>query len=118
MSDGCGTPEERVARGARFLDEKWPGWKGYVDPEKLDLTSMYDCVLGQLAPNLPELAREESVYDFGDVLRFLGKDSYWAEEYGFAAACGDDGSEECACRAGSLALKEEWLKVFAEAARS
>jgi hypothetical protein len=45
-----------VVRGARYLDEILPGWADTIDLDTLDLGSICDCVLGQLAvdivPNL------------------------------------------------------------------
>lgn len=40
---------ERVARGVAFLDQKVPGWRGRVSPDKLDMYSTYHCILGQLS---------------------------------------------------------------------
>lgn len=37
-----------VARGARLLDEKWPGWWQEINLSTLDLRSVCNCVLGQL----------------------------------------------------------------------
>lgn len=40
--------KRRVRRGARFLDEKRPGWHNTIDREWLDLGDSGACVLGQL----------------------------------------------------------------------
>lgn len=40
--------QERVARGARFLDERDPGWYQRVNPVTLELADGQSCVLGQL----------------------------------------------------------------------
>lgn len=40
--------EARVERGARLLDEKNPGWAWDINLDKLDMSSCYRCVLGQL----------------------------------------------------------------------
>lgn len=40
--------EERVDRGARFLDEKEPGWWDKIDLETLNMKNCYLCILGQL----------------------------------------------------------------------
>lgn len=39
---------ERVALGAAWLDELWPGWVYQIDLRHLDVGSCLDCVLGQL----------------------------------------------------------------------
>lgn len=40
--------QERVSRGAAYLDDVDPGWHARVDPETLELASGRACVLGQL----------------------------------------------------------------------
>ena len=48
-----GTAEERVARGAKFLDSHGPkDWHNEINTEKLDIASACDCVLGQICPDL------------------------------------------------------------------
>lgn len=42
----------RVAAGARFLDEREPGWWERIDLYLLDMRSQCGCVLGQLATDL------------------------------------------------------------------
>jgi len=39
---------DRVAAGARLLDRDRPGWAHHIDPERLDMTTAHDDVLGQL----------------------------------------------------------------------
>lgn len=41
------TISERVARGARLMDEREPGWFKRVDVDRLDMLSPRDDVLGQ-----------------------------------------------------------------------
>ena len=48
------TASERVERGAQFLDGVVPGWPALIDTEALDIGSVSDCVLGQLAPAMWE----------------------------------------------------------------
>lgn len=45
MSDSL---QERVARGAAYLDERTPGWWKRVDLEALNLGDSCDCILGQV----------------------------------------------------------------------
>jgi hypothetical protein len=37
-----------AAAGARFLDERRPGWAGRIDLDRLALIDECDCILGQL----------------------------------------------------------------------
>lgn len=43
--------QEAAARGARFLDERRPGWEREIDLSVLDLQSCHDCIIGQLYGN-------------------------------------------------------------------
>ena len=45
------TIDERVAKGAAWLDEEHPGWRENIDPEILDMTSCLSCILGQVYEN-------------------------------------------------------------------
>jgi hypothetical protein len=38
----------RVKAGAAVLDKDWQGWRSGIDLERLDITSIGNCVLGQL----------------------------------------------------------------------
>ncbi|MFB6097787.1 MAG: hypothetical protein ABEK84_01465 [Salinibacter sp.] len=40
--------QERVQRGAEYLDEVDPGWHRRIDPDALELENGRRCVLGQL----------------------------------------------------------------------
>lgn len=42
------TVQERVARGAAWLDEQKPGWEDLIDFDTLDLSSCSLCVVGQV----------------------------------------------------------------------
>lgn len=39
---------ERVARGAKLLDEKAPGWHYLIQLDELKMSSCHTCILGQL----------------------------------------------------------------------
>lgn len=41
--------EERVARGAAWLDETLPGWERRIDLAQLNLANACRCVLGQIS---------------------------------------------------------------------
>ena len=49
--ENWGTAEERVARGASFLDRTMPDWAHLVEINDLDLQSQCNCVLGQIFHN-------------------------------------------------------------------
>lgn len=42
------TAQVRVARGAAWLDKKYPGWHQGIDLSILDISSCHLCVLGQV----------------------------------------------------------------------
>lgn len=39
---------ERVAAGAKLLDDKLPGWRARIKPDMLNMSSCHYCILGQL----------------------------------------------------------------------
>jgi hypothetical protein len=41
-------PRSRVERGAALLDAQSPGWEKKIDPGTLDISSIDNCVLGQV----------------------------------------------------------------------
>ena len=38
----------RARRGAKMLDERYPGWERHIKVEMLDIQSPCNCILGQL----------------------------------------------------------------------
>jgi len=46
---------KRIARGARWLDKKYPGWYKRVNVNYLDPGSSTDCVIGQTVGNFDEI---------------------------------------------------------------
>ena len=40
--------ENRIKRGAEYLDKNFPGWFNKVDIDRLNLGNCSDCVIGQL----------------------------------------------------------------------
>jgi hypothetical protein len=81
---------ERVAAGAAFLDEQWPGWWQRVALDQLDLGSCKRCILGQLSG------------DYDDGLTDLGFSDMDAVSFGFNTYIGFD------------ALTREWKRVITE----
>lgn len=110
-----GTAEERVARGVVFLDEQFPGWRGYVHAGTLDLTSCEECVLGQLAAKHPKVAGNISSPDYQTMLTYLDKNPEWAKENGFAGLCGPGNGFECGCFKDVPALRDAWITELARA---
>lgn len=37
-----------VEKGIKLLDEKVPGWRERIDPDSLDMSDCFQCILGQL----------------------------------------------------------------------
>lgn len=68
--------EERVANGARWLDENFPGWEARIDIRTLDLGDAYACICGKVF--------ERENHWAGDV----GGGYHWAESNLLAEANG------------------------------
>jgi hypothetical protein len=81
---------ERVAAGAAFLDEQWPGWWQRIALDQLVLSDCSRCVLGQLAG------------DYDEGLTGLGLDYEDAMIFGFTTCLGFD------------VLTAAWAKVITE----
>lgn len=98
------TIEQRVAAGAKWLDENQPRWLDHVDIEALDLESCQRCVLGQLFGDFRE----------SPLLAGLDLDSPWGDAQAEAntAPLGFDvfeGEDSCS---GFAELTAEWRRVI------
>lgn len=96
----------RVARGAKLLDLKRPGWAGEIDPDLLDMRSCAECVLGQLH------GRRD--YSYGTGVVAIGFE-IWDDDdirHGFHAAFGP--SNPLGRRAEYAALRVAWLAEVAK----
>ena len=40
--------KEKVDKGVAYLDKERPGWRELIDPDRLNISSFYDCILGQV----------------------------------------------------------------------
>jgi hypothetical protein len=40
--------KEQVDKGVAYLDKERPGWRELIDPDKLNISSLHDCILGQV----------------------------------------------------------------------
>lgn len=58
--------QEHVARGTALLDARKPGWAFHIDLVTLDMTSCYQCVLGQLYGRYSEGLERLDILDEGD----------------------------------------------------
>lgn len=56
---GCAvsTLDERVAAGAAFLDERYPGWVERIDLDGLEMDDCANCIIGQAVGNYFDLFR-------------------------------------------------------------
>lgn len=63
--------EQRVADGAAWLDEKYPGWFDKIDLAILDLGSCTQCVLGQVYTGV--IPEREKGQVLAQVIRNLGE---------------------------------------------
>lgn len=88
------TIEERVTRGAEFLDQHAPAWRKRVDPQHLEMSSSRCCVLGQTF----------GLFSHGRI--HLGVDLQEAEALGFVFL----DAEECDPRYEELGA--EWRRVL------
>jgi len=53
----------RVAAGATYLDENIPNWRERVNPERLDISRIFSCVLAQLGEEYHAVARKLGLDD-------------------------------------------------------
>lgn len=82
------TIEERVARGAAFLDEKLPGWwqKEQISLNRLDLSDGCGCVVGQLYEPRAHADDTETGFEAAIDVAWLDLDYPIAVANGFYAA--------------------------------
>lgn len=85
-----GDAATRVARGVALLDRKAPGWVDRIDLDTLELSSAFDCVLGQLYRG------------FGAGMYALNLDRESAMAHGFLTSNMDFYDE----------LQAEWIRVI------
>jgi hypothetical protein len=81
------TIKGRVANGARWLDENFPGWEERIDPKTLMIWSGYDCICGQLFADEAKKSRAKGVengYDWARSHLFYQANSWISEMVGEA----------------------------------
>ena len=64
----------RVKRGARWLDENFPGWESRINPETLSLSDGQQCICGQVFRE--EVSTEEFGYNFAE-RNLFGEANSW-----------------------------------------
>jgi len=100
--------QERVARGAAWLDENRPGWRDAISLQELDMRSGCDCVLGQVYATD---AIDGDGYHY--VLRkLIGSEIHyaWAAERGFTLVYSEE--RELTWLFDWNELEEEWRRVI------
>lgn len=128
----------RVARGADWLDEKYPGWFKVIDLAILDISDCHQCVLGQVytgcipagergqivaqvvkhlveSSGADEGCWENQVFGWGgySVLNDFHALLDGGRPYGFLAQCSlDDDLDEI--EGDYQALLDEWTRVIIE----
>lgn len=80
-----GTPAQ-VAKGAKFLDKKLPGWAENIKTKKIVMSSNDMCIMGQLAKK----AKAGDALDYAET---LGLDDKKLMSHGFEASCDSDESD-------------------------
>jgi hypothetical protein len=113
--------EERVANGARWLDEKFPGWESRIDPGTLDLTSGHHCICGQVFDERAEQSGVDNGFNYATIHLFTQAVSWLGTViddeptlFGAARAMGfiDHGSETYD------KLQEAWVDLLKERANA
>lgn len=126
---------ERVARGAEWLDRKYPGWVDAIDVSILDVSDCHQCVLGQVYTGV--IPTEERGQIMAQVSQIMADSSYkssdyWADSvalwggysvldtlhdlpgagmcFGFIGRRNDDGDD----LPDSALLTDEWTRVIIE----
>jgi hypothetical protein len=66
---------DRVAAGADWLDEKYPGWFNSIDLGTLEISNCYRCVLGQVySGHIPEAERNQLIAQVVEMMNSGGTD--------------------------------------------
>jgi hypothetical protein len=74
--------KERVDAGAAALDEVRPSWRSGIDPDALDVTSLFACPLGQTFGTFGTGVR--TLLDLGEDETIVTDDiADWAVAHGF-----------------------------------
>lgn len=110
---------DRVARGAAWLDDKYPQWYSKIDLSTLDLSNCTMCVLGQVYTGV--IPTEEQGQILAQAIRsvveaFPDGEEY-AEEYRLEVLTGSYGGYQILTDFHELPNDGEWHGFVASAAR-
>jgi hypothetical protein len=97
--------EERVARGADWLDAVYPEWWTKIDLGRLDLGNSCRCVLGQLFGTEDARGFDAGFWVATEMARIAGLNGEWAAGHGFQTTFVDDNG----VHTGYAALDEAWI---------
>lgn len=101
------TVRNRVQRGATWLNEHFPEWRGTIDAYQLDLENGRVCILGQCFGHFEEVVQDEEDDEAQEPLT-----NRQARLLGF-----DVENEDCNNPAAWSLLTEEWLRELASHGR-
>lgn len=79
------TLRDRIVNGAELLDYERPGWRDEIDLDELNLSDMYNCVLGQVYGSFTAGIR---------VLDIDSKGRDYEASYGFEVSCAEAEEDE------------------------
>lgn len=104
------TTAERVARGAAWLDEKYPGWFNKIDLSILDLADCTQCVLGQVYTGvIPDAERGQLLAQtIASVTAGYPDSEDWAREYREEVESGSMGGFQVLTDFHQLPEEGEW----------
>lgn len=110
----------RVARGAAWLDEKYPSWYSKIDLSILDLGNCTQCVLGQVYTGVIPVAEQGQVLAQAIALVTSGYEDSdeWAKEYADEVASGQFGGYQILSDFHELPRDGEWHGFVAVADRA
>lgn len=104
---------ERVARGARLLDEKWPNWRQEADANRVNIASSYDCMTAQFA----QWVTGDEEATFNDGQSRLGLDDTTYAQHGFNAnpdEADSDDTQEAHYNHGIATLNALWRDLIVQ----
>lgn len=111
---------DRVARGAAWLDEKYPQWFSKIDLSILDLGNCTQCVLGQVYTGVIPPAEQGQVLaqTISMVTDGWPDAAEWEEDYRLQVASGQFGGYQILTDFHELPEDGEWHGFVARADRS
>jgi hypothetical protein len=110
---------ERVARGAAWLDEKYPQWFDKIDLSTLDLSRCTQCVLGQVYTGVIPAAEQGQVLaqTIAQITQGWPDADEWAQDYRLQVASGEFGGYQILTDFHELPEDGEWHGFVAKADR-